>query len=61
MFNLRTGWSPESVVPKHEHTHTRLRRMLMNPVQKSLSKHFGAWLFETLSTTVTAIVLRSMT
>ena len=43
------------------HTHTRLRRMQMNRVQKSLSKQFGAWLFETLSTMVTVIAMRSAT
>ena len=41
-------------------THTRLRRMQTNPVQKSLSKQFGAWLFETLLTMITVIALRSM-
>ena len=36
----------------------RLRRMQMNPVQKSLSKKFGAWLFKTLSKMVTVIAPR---
>ena len=31
----------------------------MNPVLMSLSKKFGAWLFQTLSTMVTVIALRS--
>ena len=42
-------------------TNMRLRRMQMNPVQKSLSKKFGAWLFKTLSTMVTVIVPRTGT
>ena len=32
------------VVCRNTNTHMRLRRMQMNPVQKSLSKLFGAWL-----------------
>ena len=36
MFKLQKGWSPES---------GRLRRMQVSPIQKSLSKQFGAWLF----------------
>ena len=32
----------------------------MNPVQKSMSKQFGAWLFETLSGMVNVSALRSM-
>ena len=39
-------------------THTRLRRMQMNQVQKSLSKHFAAWLFKTLSRMLIMITLR---
>ena len=32
-------------VCRNTNTHTRLIRMQMKPVQKSLSKQFGAWLF----------------
>ena len=57
ILNLRKGWSPRERCVETR-THTRLRRMQMNQVQKSLSKHFAAWLFKTLSRMLIVITLR---
>ena len=39
--------------------HTRLKKMMMNQVQKSLSKQFGAWLLKALLRMIIAITMGS--
>ena len=60
MFKPRKVWSLESPCVETR-THMKLRKVQMNPIQKSLSKKFGAWLFKTVSTMVTVNAPRTLT
>ena len=60
MFKPRKVWSLESWCVETR-THMKLRKVQMNPIQKSLSKKFGVWMFKTLSTMVTVSAPRTLT
>ena len=60
MFKPRKVWSLESGCVETR-THMKLRKVQMNPIQKSLSKKFVVWLFKTLSTMVTVSAPRTLT
>ena len=58
MFELWKGCSPESGMSQNK-THTRLKKMLMNQVQRSLSKQCGELLFKTMLRMIIALTVRN--